>query len=407
MSSTSGVRSAVAPGLVRSASYGASALQTRPASAMSWIPHIKPGCLAPTPNQTDLWCPGDPGTDETYECYKIPSLLRIPNSSHLLAFIEARRFSCSDAGWIDVLVKCSLDGGKSWSKAALVVSDPNLRSNTSEWHTIGDALPVFDALTRRLHLIFTRDNEDAFVTHSDNLGASWSRPRNISSAAIPRRGPFWGLATLRVAAFVWRFQGRLLVPMYCQGNAVTQEGGGAYALVSDDHGQTWRRGGTIGNASGNEWVAAVAATPVSSGRLLGSLRSESASRLQAYSDDGGESWSEPTHMHSLPEPISGCEGAMVGHPNGKLYYSHPDSHVLRQIMNIKRSDDHGKTWVQHAQIWGPNAGCAPPCVAAASYSSLAVLGEDAESEIAIFYMRNNATMLIFEGRGVSFTKFAP
>ena len=76
-------------------------------------------------------------------------------------------------------------------------------------------------------------------------------------------------------------------------------------------------------------------------------------------------------------------------------------------MNIKRSDDHGKSWVRHAQIWGPDAGCAPPCVAAASYSSLAVLGEDAESEIAIFYMRNNATMLIFEGRGVSFTKFAP
>ena len=35
-----------------------------------------------------------------------------------------------------------------------------------------------------------------------------------------------------------------------------------------------------------------------------------------------------------------------------------------------------------------------------------MLGED-ESEIAILYMRNNATMLIFEGRGVSFTKFAP
>jgi hypothetical protein len=99
---------------------------------------------------------------------------------------------------------------------------------------------------------------------------------------------------------------------------------------------------------------------------------------------------------------------MVRHPgSGKLYYSHPDNHVLRQVMNIKVSEDDGKSWAQHTQVWGPLAGCAPPCVAAASYSSLAVLGDEPDSEIGILYMRNNETMLIFEGRGVSFTTFAP
>ena len=53
------------------------------------------------------------------------------------------------------------------------------------------------------------------------------------------------------------------------------------------------------------------------------------------------------------------------------------------------------------------AQCAAPCVPAASYSSMAVLGEGPESELAILYMRNNVTMVIFEGRGVTFTKFAP
>ena len=38
---------------------------------------------------------------------------------------------------------------------------------------------------------------------------------------------------------------------------------------------------------------------------------------------------------------------------------------------------------------------------------MAVLGEGPESELAILYMRNNVTMVIFEGRGVTFTKFAP
>ena len=61
-----------------------------------------------------------------------------------------------------------------------------------------------------------------------------------------------------------------------------------------------------------------------------------------------------------------------------------------------------------AQLWGPEAGCAPPCVPAASYSSMVVLGEGGErdAELGILYMRNNASMLVFEGRGVSFMRFA-
>ena len=366
-------------------------------------PHIKPGCLPALVNQTDIWCPGDVSATLSYECYKIPSLLRIPNSTRLLAFIEARRFSCSDAGWIDLLLRTSLDNGKTWGPAQLVVSDVSLRSNSSEWHTIGDALPVFDRHTRRVHLVFTRDNEDAFHSTSDDLGATWATPQNTSAAAIPHRGPFCGTGH---AAGLQLAPDRLLVPMYCQGNEWTQLGGGAYALLSDDGGQTWRRGGTLGNrTSGNEWVAAELAP--GSGRLIGSLRSGSFSRLQAYSDDGGETWSKPAHVASLPEPLSGCEGAMVRHPNGKLYYSHPDAHLLRQVMNVKVSEDDGASWRQHAQLWGPDAGCTHPCVPAASYSSLAVLGDEEDSEMAILYMRNNVTMAIFEGRGVSFTTFQP
>ena len=56
------------------------------------FPKISPGCLHPD-NQTDLWCPGQNG----YMCYKIPSLLRIPNTTELLAFIEVRGGSATAA----------------------------------------------------------------------------------------------------------------------------------------------------------------------------------------------------------------------------------------------------------------------------------------------------------------------
>ena len=56
-------------------------------------------------------------------------------------------------------------------------------STESDWHTVGDALPVRDAATGRIHLAFTIDNLDVFYTASVDDGASWAAPTNISSAA--------------------------------------------------------------------------------------------------------------------------------------------------------------------------------------------------------------------------------
>ena len=354
--------------------------------------HIKPGCLLPDERHIDLWCPGD----SHYECYKIPSLLKIPASSTLLAFIEARKHSCDDEGYVDLLLRRSHDNGKTWGDPQFVYGN-STDAPRKDWHTIGDALPIHDASTGAIHLVFTRDNTDALYLRSDDLGATWPvAPRNISLAAVVKRGPFLGTGHA-AGVQLDDANGTLLVPMY---------GGGSnsFVLASGDHGATWSIRGEL-DCSPNEWV--MAETVKGSGKLVGSARS-SGSRVQSFSADGGRTWTPTKHVHNLPEPVSGCEGAMVLHPNGKLYYSHPDEKLLRQLMHVKVSEDGGKSWSQHASLWGPGAGCDVPCVPAASYSSMAVLDrDDPASDIAILYMRNNITMLIFEGRGVSFTKFSP
>ena len=364
-----------------------------------WI-LITPGCL-PSDSTTDLWCPGDAG----YMCYKIPTLVKVPRSSTLLAIIEARRYSCDDHGWVDMLLRRSDDDGASWAPATLIWSN----STDDEWHTVGDANPVLDR-NGRLHLLLTRDNADVLYTTSDDLGRSWRLPpRNVSSLVLTQRS---NIGTGHAGGIRLAGSDRLVVPLY---------GGGrrSYALLSDDDGATWRPGGDLG-VDAAEW--AVAEVKAGSGRLIGSLRGVRGRRLQAYSDDGGETWGAAYEVAELPEPVTGCEGALVLHPNGRLYYAHPDpppstawlsrpwlpSPMLRERMNIKVSDDGGRTWQQHVQLWGADAGnCVPPCVPAASYSSLAVLGDGAQSELALLYMRNNASMLIFEGRGVAFATFAP
>lgn len=347
-------------------------------------PALPPGCLRADDKISDLWCPGDHG----YGCYKIPSLLHIPGTSTLLGFIEARKYSCDDWGYIDLLMKRSHDNGKTWTEPLMVYGN----STETDWHTIGDALPIYDIIEKAVHLVFTRDNTDVFVTRSFDEGLTWDTPRNISSAALRKSGEWVGTGH---AAGVQLPSGRLLVPMY---------GGGSksFVLASDDHGSSWHIAGEV-NCNPNEWVMA----PVqhNSTRLYGSIRSEPF-RLQSFSEDGGNTWSPVTHVIGMPEPISGCEGAVVLHPNGHLFYSHPDSHLLRNVMRIKRSDDGGRTWRDHSTIWGPKAGCDKPCVPAASYSSMSILGDDTDSEIGIFFMRNNVSMLVFEG-SASFAKFSP
>eukprot|EP01047_Picozoa_sp_COSAG01_P067537 COSAG01_NODE_9561_length_2409_cov_1.508658_1_plen_121_part_00 len=95
-------------------------------------PSLKPGCL-PADNQRDLYCPGQYG----YGCFKIPTLLRVPNTTRLLGFIEARKFSCDDHGYVDILVRVSDNLGQTWGQPAFVYGD----STATDWHTIGDARP--------------------------------------------------------------------------------------------------------------------------------------------------------------------------------------------------------------------------------------------------------------------------
>eukprot|EP00747_Dinoflagellata_sp_TGD_P148512 gnl/TRDRNA2_/TRDRNA2_176930_c3_seq2.p1 gnl/TRDRNA2_/TRDRNA2_176930_c3~~gnl/TRDRNA2_/TRDRNA2_176930_c3_seq2.p1 ORF type:complete len:448 (-),score=38.63 gnl/TRDRNA2_/TRDRNA2_176930_c3_seq2:229-1572(-) len=353
--------------------------------------HIDPGCLPASQQPShlkDLWCPGDGG----YHCYKIPSLLHIPGTETLVAFIEARKHSCDDYGYIDLVLRRSEDNGRTWGPTVFVHGDSHGMSHET-WHTIGDSLPLYDEIDKKIHLLFTRDNRDVFYTSSSDLGMSWLRPRNISLMAVKKRGVWVGTGH---AGGVQLLNGSLLAPLY---------GGGhnSFVLASDDHGSSWYISGEL-DATADEW--SFAQTQKNSTKLIGSLRSFPF-RRQSFSEDGGKTWTPTEFNLKLPEPFTGCEGAVIFHPSGRLFYSHPDEHFIRAVMAIKRSDDGGSTWVTHTTLWGPGAGCDPPCEPAASYSSMAVLGEEEDSDIGIFFMRNNHSMMLFEGKGASFARFAP
>src|SRR5262249_15992791 len=73
--------------------------------------------------------------DGGYHTYRIPSLI-VTNGGVLLAFCEGRKSGRGDTGDIDLVLKRSRDGGKTWDKTQVVWDDAD--------NTCGNPCPVVD-----------------------------------------------------------------------------------------------------------------------------------------------------------------------------------------------------------------------------------------------------------------------
>src|SRR5262249_30764355 len=90
--------------------------------------------------QTPLFIAGRDG----YHTYRIPSLL-VTKKVTLLAFCEGRKKGAGDAGDIDLLLKRSVDNGKTWLPTQLVWDDGS--------NTCGNPCCVQDARTGTIWLL--------------------------------------------------------------------------------------------------------------------------------------------------------------------------------------------------------------------------------------------------------------
>ncbi|MDY0355526.1 MAG: sialidase family protein [Sedimentisphaerales bacterium] len=324
------------------------------------------------PTLTDLYIGGEDG----YHTYRIPSLL-VTNKGTLLAFCEGRKGGRGDSGNIDLLVRRSEDGGKTWSRQQVVWDDGA--------NTCGNPCPVVDERTGTIWLTMTwnhgqdtehqimqaagKDTRRVFVTHSDDDGRTWAEPRQITENT---KRPEWRwFATgpgVGIQLKHGRWQGRLLIP--CDHSVVTPEdptGYNSHVIFSDDRGKTWHLGGAIRPA-----VNECQVVELTDGTLLMNMRNydrRATTRAVATSRDGGMTWSQVRHDPALVEPI--CQASLVRYDASSadgqdwLLFSNP-AHGrtgVRRDMTVRLSRDGGKTWPIERLLWpGPSA-----------YSCLAVL----------------------------------
>src|SRR5882724_8559846 len=99
----------------------------------TWIFTLLPVALlaAPPPSQIDVFRAGEGG----YNTYRIPALIASSRGT-LLAFCEGRRNSGADTGDIDVLLRRSFDGGKTWAAVQKI-------ADMGE-DTVGNPTPVIE-----------------------------------------------------------------------------------------------------------------------------------------------------------------------------------------------------------------------------------------------------------------------
>ncbi len=255
----------------------------------------------PTLTHTDVFTSGKEG----YHTFRIPAIEMTADGS-LIALAEARKYNRSDPGHndndIDLVLKRSTDGGKTWSKLR-VLDDPGEKWSACNPTTLLDRetgrVCIFHCRTKPGRSSSTSrpgtDDAQAWARWSDDNGTTWSVPIDLTSVA--RDVDNWGGSFFGPGGPIQTKQGRLIVPLNRTTGRKNADGklvGGswnAFVIHSDDHGRSWQRGQLFSRRDeGNENQL----VELADGRVLMDVRQMSGShRWLATSRDGGQSWSMP------------------------------------------------------------------------------------------------------------------
>lgn len=325
---------------------------------------------------------------ESHACYRIPSIVRALNGD-LLAFAEARLESCSDStATIRIVCKRSRDDGATWSPLQVVAS--------VEGFVAMNAAPVVDEVcgTGRIVVVFRAASHSeweiargigisrAMCVTSDDHGATWSAPRDITAYVHRPYNPAYAdicpaTALPENRAEDWRIQipsqghaiqltrlaaarGRLFFAGSLTRGERSIFDSENYAFWSDDLGETWQIGGIIPRLGLNEAIAA----ELEDGSVLFNTRAYTAGKSDGrraitratFDAAGAIHFDETTHDETLIDPAVQAtllrytwrdEVAYGG--KSRLLFANPAHPRARVNLTLRLSYDEGHTWT-HSRV---------------------------------------------------------
>ncbi|WP_425637861.1 sialidase family protein [Algoriphagus yeomjeoni] len=355
------------------------------------------------------------GGQEGHATYRIPAIINLP-SGELLAFAEGRVNGSNDYGDINLVLKRSDDKGKTWSALQTIVDYDDLQA--------GNPAPVIDLFDPAhpkgvVYLFYNTGNNheydirmnkgvrEVWMIRSLNLGHSWEEPVNITSQVHKPNNPAFNAAYTNPEdwrhyantpghAFQFQngeYQGRIYVAAnHSKGDA--QDGFKdyqAHGFYTDDHGKTFKISESIKFPGSNESIAA----ELPDGRMIMSTRNQRGdirSRILAYSEDGGATWSEQYFEESLPDPV--CQASILSFEDesGKTILAHSNNADTenRNNLTLKISKDLGKTWPESILIDRKDV---PKGKTWTAYSDLVLLNSQT---LGILFERDDYKEIVFK-----------
>ena len=236
--------------------------------------------------------------------YRIPGIV-VTTKGTVFAYSEARKNSSADWGEIEIHLRRSTDGGKTWEAAkqiahtgARLEGNPRTAEGGEKEQTVNNPLAIVDRETGAIEFLYGINYARCFSMRSTDDGLTWSQPVDITASFEPFRAKVdWKVIATGPGHGIQLRSGRLVVPIWLAYGKEGDHGPSAAATIfSDDHGRTWRAGDLCLPNEGdftnpNETMI----TELSDGHVMLVSRSVSKAnrKLITTSPDGARNWTKP------------------------------------------------------------------------------------------------------------------
>ena len=360
------------------------------------------------------------GSAETVQSFRIPALVT-SNAGTLIAAYDIRYDNSTDLQRdIDVGVKRSTDGGKTWSNLILAMDmgtygyDDAIAAGTMTWkdaqlnNGIGDPCLLVDENTGRLFCFavwahghhYDSDNRclawagtgfgiddtpQLMMVYSDDDGVTWSAPVNLTTQI---KKYDWRMTFQGPGRGITMKDGTLVIPIQHQEGA-SKSMHGLYPLnsgiaYSTDHGLTWHAHNYAHTVTSESAVA-----EIEPGVLMLSMRDETDSHYRRVftTTDLGYSWNAHSSNGKVYEQ-SACEASLI-HVDASdnvlgqdiLLMSNPQgTSGWRSCITIQASLDKGATWT-HKLLVDSGGSLGYSCLTMVDSATVGILYESSRGNI--------------------------
>ncbi|TDD59472.1 hypothetical protein E1263_14920 [Kribbella antibiotica] len=297
--------------------------------------------------ETVLW----DNTVDPLANYHVHALAVLPDDT-ILACTEGRHEVC-DAGPHDLLIRRSIDGGRSWAPSVAVVPSVNGQSWANPAFVVDNSTGevfLFHGLCVRLpqNTSCSSDSSTVHVISSTDSGATWGEARNLT-ALFDHFPHNWAMHGPGPGHGIQLTSGRLLLTVghrtIITGVPAAERRYGVSSIYSDDHGRTWRSGGEVPLGPGLPHMGEARLVERADGSVILNSRPGSGNdwpRGVAISTDGGLSWSRPT-LDFGAGLFNGVDTGFIRYTDDRVLFSRPDA-PMRRNMTVSVSYDEGDSF---------------------------------------------------------------